>query len=62
MIASESANSLVLKRADNAGDVVLRIDIDELKSTGQSLMPVGLEKEVSVEQMVDLLAFLLSDQ
>ncbi len=62
MIASESANSLVLKRADNASDTVLRIDIDALKSTGQSLMPEGLEKEITVEQMADLLAFLLADR
>ncbi len=62
MIASESANSLVLKRADNATDTVLRIDIEALKSTGQSLMPEGLEKEITVEQMSDLMAFLLSQE
>ncbi len=62
MITGESANSLVLKRADNATDTVLRIDIEALKSTGQSLMPEGLEKEVTVEQLADLLAFLLADR
>ena len=61
MIASESANSLELKRADNVTDTVLRIDIEALKSTGLSLMPEGLEKEITVGQMADLLAFLLSD-
>jgi putative membrane-bound dehydrogenase-like protein len=60
MISAETATSVTLKRADNQTDTVLRIDIDVLKSTGLSLMPEGLEKQLDVTQMADLLAFLKS--
>lgn len=60
MIAAETANSVTLQRAEKQTDTVLRIDIDELRSTGLSIMPEGLEKEVSVQAMADLLAYLLS--
>jgi hypothetical protein len=38
---------------------VLRVDIEELQSSGVSLMPEGLEKQINVQAMADLLAFLL---
>ena len=57
MIASETATSLTFKRADNATDTVLRIDIEQLKSTGQSLMPEGMEKQIDKQAMADLLAY-----
>jgi len=60
IISSETATSVTLKRGDGATDTVLRIDIDALRSTGQSLMPVGLEKEITVQGMADLLAYLMS--
>lgn len=58
LIAAESASSLTLKRAEGQTDVILRQDIDEVRSTGASLMPEGLEKNVSLDEMCDLLAFL----
>ncbi|MCE9527297.1 MAG: c-type cytochrome [Planctomycetales bacterium] len=60
IISAETATSLTLKRADNATDTVLRIDIDRLKSTGQSLMPEGLEKQVDKQAMADLLEYFKS--
>ncbi len=58
MIVAETATSLTLKRAENATDTVLRIDIERLKSTGQSLMLEGLEKQVDKQSMADLLEYL----
>src|SRR5262249_16821761 len=58
VIASETAASLTLRRAEGQSDVVLRQDIDEIQSTGLSLMPDGLEKTISIAEMADLLAFL----
>ncbi|MFN4257807.1 MAG: PVC-type heme-binding CxxCH protein [Gemmataceae bacterium] len=58
IIGSETASSITLLRGDNQKDVILRQDIDEILSSGQSLMPEGLEKNITVEQMADLLAFL----
>ncbi len=60
IISAETATSLTLKRADNATDTVLRIDIERLKSTGQSLMPEGLEKQVDKQAMSDLLEYFKS--
>jgi len=60
MIAAETATSVTLKRAENATDTVLRIDIDELRGTGQSLMPEGVEKQLNKQEMADLIAYLLS--
>ncbi len=58
LIASETASSITLRRAEGLEEVLLRQDIEELRSTGLSLMPDGLEQEISVEQMADLLTFL----
>jgi putative heme-binding domain-containing protein len=58
LIAAEDANALTLKRAEGQSDTVLRADIDEIRSTGVSLMPEGVERDVTVEDMADLLSFL----
>jgi putative membrane-bound dehydrogenase-like protein len=60
MITAETANSLTIRRADGGDETVLRLEIDELKSTGLSFMPEGLEKQVDVIAMADLLAYLNS--
>ena len=62
MIAAESANSITLKRGDGESDIVLRADIDELVATDLSVMPEGLEKQVSKQNMTDLIAYLMSVQ
>ncbi len=58
ILAAETATSVTLKRAEGQTDVVLRKDIEEIASTGISLMPDGLEKNISVAEMADLLRFL----
>jgi putative membrane-bound dehydrogenase-like protein len=60
MIAAETANSLTLRKSDNTMETILRIEIDELKSTGWSFMPEGLEKQLDPAAMADLLAYLNS--
>ncbi|MEE3219021.1 MAG: hypothetical protein VX257_02105, partial [Planctomycetota bacterium] len=62
MIVDETATSVTLKRANNESDTILRIDIDEIRSSGLSLMPEGLEKEIDRQAMADLLAYLQSLQ
>ena len=59
IITDESVASLTLKRAEGVTETVLRRDIAQLSGSGLSLMPEGLESAVTVEQMADLLAFLL---
>ncbi len=58
MIQKETANSLTIRRPDGTSTEVLRSDIDELSSTRLSFMPEGLEKQVDVQGMADLLAYL----
>ena len=58
MITAETANSITLQRTDGTVATVLRVDIEELNSTGLSFMPEGLEKQVTVQMMADLLAYL----
>jgi putative membrane-bound dehydrogenase-like protein len=58
LVVSETAGSVTLRRAEGAQDVVLREQIEELRATGKSLMPEGLEQNLSEENLADLLAFL----
>ena len=57
-IAEQTASSLTLRRGEGQQDVVLRADIEEMKSSGTSLMPEGVEKAIPLEEMTDLLTFL----
>jgi putative membrane-bound dehydrogenase-like protein len=59
LIAEEGTASLTLKRADGVVDTILRSDIASITGSGLSLMPEGVEALVSIEQMADLIAFLL---
>ena len=58
LLAEETATTLKLRRAEGVEDAILRSEIDELRSTGRSLMPEGLEQSISLQEMADLIAFL----
>jgi putative heme-binding domain-containing protein len=60
IVAAETATSVTLKRQENATDTILRANIDELRSTGLSIMPEGLEKQLDQQAVADLIAYLLS--
>ena len=51
--------SLTLKRAEGVTETVRRRDIAQLSGSGLSLMPEGMENTITIEQMADLIAFLL---
>ena len=59
LIDSETATSVVLKRAEGVTETILRANIEAMSNSGQSLMPEGLEKKLSPQDMADLLMFLL---
>ena len=59
LIASETASSLTLRRADGADDTILRSQIEALSSTGKSLMPEDFAAKLTHQEAADLLAFLL---
>lgn len=58
LLASESRTAIELIDAEGKKQSILREDIDELRGTPQSLMPVGFEKQIKPEEFTDLLAFL----
>jgi putative membrane-bound dehydrogenase-like protein len=58
VLVSETPTSITLRRAEGAQDFVRRDQIEELRSTGKSLMPEGLEENLSEADVADLLAFL----
>jgi putative heme-binding domain-containing protein len=60
MITAETANSITIRRVDRSSETVLRVNIEELRSTGLSFMPEGLEKQIDLQAMADLLAYLNS--
>jgi putative heme-binding domain-containing protein len=60
MIAAETANSLTVRKPDGSSESILRVNIEELRSTGISFMPEGLEKQIDLQAMADLLAYLNS--
>jgi putative membrane-bound dehydrogenase-like protein len=62
IIAEETAAAVVLRRAEGASDLIARDQIDSISSTGISLMPEGLEKELSAQDLADLIAFIRSIQ
>ena len=57
MIMEESATSINLALADGSQISILRSEIDDMQISSRSFMPEGFEKSVTVQQMVDLLAF-----
>lgn len=59
MMASETATSVTLRRANNVQETILRANIDEIVGSGKSLMPEGLEKKVTPQEVADLLAYVL---
>jgi putative membrane-bound dehydrogenase-like protein len=58
LLAAETAASVTLRGQEAKEEVVLRADIEELHSTGKSLMPEGLEKDLPRQAMADVIAYL----
>jgi putative membrane-bound dehydrogenase-like protein len=58
IIAAETGSSITFRQPENKEVTLLRDQIAELRSSGISLMPDGLEKTLSHQAMADLIAFL----
>ncbi|HEV2949898.1 MAG TPA: neutral/alkaline non-lysosomal ceramidase N-terminal domain-containing protein [Gemmataceae bacterium] len=57
ILASETATSVTLKGQEGKELVLLRADLEDLQSTGKSLMPEGLEKDLSKQDLADVMAY-----
>ncbi len=62
IISSETPAAISVKNAGAAERTINRQDIKTLKTLGISGMPSGLEKNISQQEMADLLAFLRQKQ
>ncbi len=58
LLTNETATSVTLLAAEAKATTLLRTEIDELFAVNKSLMPEGLEKELSPAAMADLIAFI----
>jgi putative membrane-bound dehydrogenase-like protein len=59
LIVEDTGSSITLVRSTGARETILRSQIEGIAATGQSLMPPGLEDRITLQEMADLLAFLL---
>jgi putative heme-binding domain-containing protein len=60
MIAAETASSITLRRGNKEEDTLLRSQIEDITSTGKSLMPDNLETQLPKQDLADLIEYLLS--
>ncbi|TLV03834.1 PVC-type heme-binding CxxCH protein [Dyadobacter luticola] len=58
LIATESPTALTVKNYGGQETVVARANIKSLKALGMSVMPAGLENQISQQEMSDLLLYL----
>ncbi|MEJ7593770.1 MAG: PVC-type heme-binding CxxCH protein [Planctomycetaceae bacterium] len=58
LLIAESTDSVTLRQPEGREQTIQRTDIEDFKTTSKSLMPEGVERDVSVEQMADVLEFL----
>ncbi len=60
LLLAEAANSVTLVDQEGKQHIILRSELEQLASTGKSLMPEGLEKDLSVDDVADVVAYLQS--
>ena len=60
LMVTETDEAVVLGQAEGKQQVIARSEIGAIRASGKSLMPEGVEKDITVQQMADLLAFLKS--
>ena len=58
IISSETGNSITLRVLGNEDEVIGRENIERLESRNISVMPTGLENQIDVQAMSDLLTFI----
>ncbi len=60
LIDSETPESIVLNMAEGKKQSIGRAEIEQLKVNDVSLMPEGIEKDIRLQEMADLLEYLAS--
>jgi putative membrane-bound dehydrogenase-like protein len=57
VLAAETAAAVTLRGQDGQEQVITRADIEELRGTGRSLMPEGLEKDLTRQELADVITY-----
>ncbi|MFP6752189.1 MAG: c-type cytochrome, partial [Pirellulaceae bacterium] len=60
ILTRETTTDLTLSAPEGKKFVILRKDIELLRSSGKSLMPVGFEKDISHQEFADLISYMRS--
>jgi putative heme-binding domain-containing protein len=60
LVVNETGTTVTLRQAFGIENVISRSNIAAMKSQGQSIMPEGLETGLTVQQMADLLEFIVT--
>jgi putative membrane-bound dehydrogenase-like protein len=58
ILVSETATAITLRGQQGKEETILRSELESLRGSGKSLMPEGLEKDVTKQDMADLLTYL----
>jgi putative heme-binding domain-containing protein len=58
IISVETPNSLTMKTATGAEEVILRSDLKQLTASGLSLMPEGLENNLKPQDLADVISYI----
>jgi putative heme-binding domain-containing protein len=61
ILAAETATVITLRGQQGKDETILRSDIQSLRGTSKSLMPEGLEKDLSKQEVSDLIAYLTAN-
>ena len=56
-MSSETSTSITLISADGKSHQLLRNELEELASTGKSLMPEGLERDLTPQDIADVIEY-----
>lgn len=60
MLTEETSNALTLLNPEGKKQSLLRVDIEELRNSGRSLMPEGFERDLPPEDVTHLVAYFRS--
>ena len=58
VLAAETSTSVTLKQQEGKSETLRRDEIDDLRNNGVSFMPEGLEKDIPMQDMADLISFI----
>lgn len=57
ILVSETGTSITLLGPEDKQQVILRSEVEQMQSSGKSMMPDGFEKELTLQDCADIMAF-----